>query len=391
MSKKFVSCLVAGSLLSLALTSVPALAEKLPEHLRPQELTRVPSLVHRMAVQLTNGVPVTGLSGAAGEELAFTLDVPAGARDLVVRLRGGTGDADLYVRHGAAPTVGLYDCRPFRSSSDEVCTFSSVDEGTWHVMVRGYEAFSGVELEAEYLVGPLGKEILNGVPVTGLSGGYDTNYRYYLEIPPGMAPVLLSVALYNGSGYVDLYVDHEASNIYGCSDYQYDDEGARCAVASAQPGVWYIIVEGFGTFTDMSLIASWETLPSTELINGVPVTGLSGVYGSEEFFHLQVPDNATDLRFELSGGTGDADLIVRRGARPSSSYYDCQPAVLGNEETCSFTPSYYNPDLGDLWFVLIEGYTSYSGVSLVGTYTTPLLFGDGFESGDWGAWTTSQP
>src|SRR5690606_34649272 len=50
---------------------------------------------------LANGVPVTGLSGAAGSERFFTLQVPAGASNLVFQMAGGSGDADLYVRQGS--------------------------------------------------------------------------------------------------------------------------------------------------------------------------------------------------------------------------------------------------------------------------------------------------
>ena len=34
----------------------------------------------------------------------------------------GTGDADLYVKRGAAPTTSSYDCRPYKSGSAETCT-----------------------------------------------------------------------------------------------------------------------------------------------------------------------------------------------------------------------------------------------------------------------------
>lgn len=397
MFEKVVLRLLAGALLSLALLSVPVAAEKLPEHLRSRELgvpagPATPGLAHRVAVQLTNGVPVTGLSGAAGEELFFTLEVPAGARDLAVRLRGGTGDADLYVNHGSAPTLTSYDCRPFQSNSEELCTFSAVQEGTWHVMVRGYEAFAGVELVAEYIDGPQGKELHNGVPVTDLAGGYDDELVFFIDVPAGADPLLLSVALYDGVGSVDLYVRHESSSSYTCYDYAYYGSDARCLIPSAQPGVWYIRLAGFGGFNGRTLLARWETLSGgTELVNGVPMTDLSGSYGSEQVFYLQVPDHADSVRFELSGGTGDADLVVRRGAMPTSSTADCRPGLAGNDEVCTFTPSYYSPDLEDIWFVLLEGFTSYSGVSLEGTYTTPRLFGDGFETGSWGSWAEAQP
>ena len=54
---------------------------------------------------ITNGVAKTGIGGAAGSDQLFTLDVPAGATGLKFVTSGGTGDADLYVKFGSAPTT----------------------------------------------------------------------------------------------------------------------------------------------------------------------------------------------------------------------------------------------------------------------------------------------
>jgi len=37
----------------------------------------------------------------------------------------------------------------------------------------------------------------------------------------------------------------------------------------------------------------------------------------------------------ISGGSKDADLYVRSGARPTTPSYDCQPHTSGNPETCT--------------------------------------------------------
>jgi hypothetical protein len=58
----------------------------------------------------------------------------------------GTGDADLYVRVGMAPTNALYDCRPYRTSTTETCTVTLTTPAPVHVMVQGYAATSNYEL-----------------------------------------------------------------------------------------------------------------------------------------------------------------------------------------------------------------------------------------------------
>ncbi|WP_144774596.1 proprotein convertase P-domain-containing protein, partial [Luteimonas sp. J16] len=107
---------------------------------------------------LQNGVPVTGLSGASGSTRTWTIEVPAGANNLVVKIAGGSGDADLYVRRGSPPTTTSYDCRPYLTGNNETCTFASPQSGTWYVMLRGYSAFSGVTLTASYQAGSGGTQ-----------------------------------------------------------------------------------------------------------------------------------------------------------------------------------------------------------------------------------------
>ena len=99
---------------------------------------------------LKNGVAKTGLNASQGAELRYTLVVPAGASGLSFKISGGTGDADMYVRFGTAPTTSTWDCRPYRNGNNETCTISNVKAGTYHVMLRGYSAFSNVTLLATH-------------------------------------------------------------------------------------------------------------------------------------------------------------------------------------------------------------------------------------------------
>ena len=68
-----------------------------------------------------------------------TPELPAGAYTFAMT---GTGDADLYVRRGAAPTTASWDCRPYRNDSNETCTVTLDAPAPIYVMVRGYAAAS---------------------------------------------------------------------------------------------------------------------------------------------------------------------------------------------------------------------------------------------------------
>ncbi len=100
---------------------------------------------------LTNGVPVSGISGATGSQQFWTINVPAGATNLVVNTTGGSDtDADLYVRFGSQPTTTVNDCKSETATNNESCTIATPSTGTYHVLVYGYSAYSGVTLTGSY-------------------------------------------------------------------------------------------------------------------------------------------------------------------------------------------------------------------------------------------------
>ena len=101
---------------------------------------------------LQPGVPVTGISGAAGSEQRWTMTVPSDSTTLKFVTSGGTGDADLYVKHGTAPTTSSYDCKSDGSTTAETCNLPSAIPGTWHVLVKGYSAFSGMSLTGSFVI-----------------------------------------------------------------------------------------------------------------------------------------------------------------------------------------------------------------------------------------------
>jgi PKD repeat protein len=97
---------------------------------------------------LCSGTAVTLPSVATGGVSAnYTLIVPAGKTSVVFTISGGTGDADLYVNLGSAPTTATYTCRPYTSGNAETCTVNSPTAGTYYVNVRAYAAYSGVSLK----------------------------------------------------------------------------------------------------------------------------------------------------------------------------------------------------------------------------------------------------
>jgi len=80
---------------------------------------------------------------------------------------------------------------------------------------------------------------------------------------------------------------------------------------------------------------------------------------------MVVPAGATGLQFVTAGGTGDADMYVKFGSEPTDTVYDCRPYAGGNAETCSIATAQ-----AGTYYVRLKAYSSFSGVSLTGSYTT---------------------
>ncbi|MET1255168.1 trypsin-like serine protease [Aliikangiella maris] len=103
--------------------------------------------------------------------------------------------------------------------------------------------------------------------------------------------------------------------------------------------------------------------PSQELQNGVAKTGLKASQGGEINYTFKVPAGAQNIKFDMSGGNGDADLYVKFGAQPTDSSYDCRPYKSGNNESCTGSQT------NGTYYVRIKAYSAFSNVSITASYT----------------------
>ncbi|MEO7063540.1 MAG: M4 family metallopeptidase [Dokdonella sp.] len=81
-------------------------------------------------------------------------------------------------------------------------------------------------------------------------------------------------------------------------------------------------------------------------------------------YTLAVPAGQSKLTIAIAGGTGDADLYVRRSSAPTTATYDCRPYLAGNGETCTF-----NSPTSGTYYINVRAYAAFSGVTLTATYT----------------------
>jgi len=211
--------------------------------------------------ELLNGVARTNLSSAQNGTLAFTIDVPAGATNLRIALSGGSGDADLYVRFGSAPTTTAYDCRPYLGGNAETCTVATPQAGRYHVMINAYAAFSGATLVASFTP-PAGLPECAGSDVRVLGKNCQRsnmaatvgNYAYfYVQIPAGTSQ--LRIRSSGGSGDANLYAN--AATWATTGNYQQRSinagNGETLTIANPPAGYYYVSLHAATGFSGVTI------------------------------------------------------------------------------------------------------------------------------------------
>ncbi|NTX40277.1 pre-peptidase C-terminal domain-containing protein [Myxococcus sp. CA033] len=332
----------------------------------------IPSSTEREAQALVNGTlvtgqPVTGLSAATGAELLYTLDVPANQNGVTFTMSGASGNADMYVYFGSTPTPANAQCSSTTSGSTGSCTVASrLSSGTWYVLLKATSAFSGLSLTGTY--SPLGTgtgvaKVLADNQVVKVAGAVGDWLLYTMEVPAQQSS--LEVTTSGGTGDVDLYLRHGSAPTLATYDCRSRVVGTTegCSVSYPKVGTWYLLVRGAATFSNVSLLGAAVAVP-TLISVGQPQANITGAKGGSLYFTVKVPTGQSLLKVDLAGGTGDADLYLKRASAPSTATYACVSRGGTNTESCSVT----NPQAGT-YHILLYGYSAFSGATLLVTTT----------------------
>ncbi|RJS21882.1 peptidase M4 [Corallococcus sp. H22C18031201] len=206
-------------------------------------------------VALANGVGVRQLYGALGSSTAvYAITLPAGASNLVVSASGGTGDADLYLRFGAAPTSTLYDCRPYLTGTAESCVYATPAVGTYYVILRGRDAFAGVTLRASF-TRPDGSTVLWVPDLAGATGSLQT--WSYSAVAGQSVTFSLSPGPSGATGDADLYVRFggpASPTLYDCRSSNKDNLEQCGPLTHATAGTYSVLVHGYSAFTGVDAL-----------------------------------------------------------------------------------------------------------------------------------------
>ena len=209
--------------------------------------------------------------------------------------------------------------------------------------------------------------LTSGTPVTGLADATGGQKFWKLDVPAGQTQ--LTFAISGGSGDADLYVQigtKPTTSAYACRPFKTGNT-ETCTFTPPSAGTYWVMLKATAAYSGVKLTGTYAatggggTGGDPYLQNGVAVSSISGAAGTAKYWRITTPASKT-LSVKISGGTGDADLYTRFGSRPTTSTYNCRPYLTGNNETCTIATQ-----AGD-YYVMVRGYTAFSGVTLIASY-----------------------
>lgn len=321
---------------------------------RSYKVTRNAALTGQQANQLLGAgktlasVDKAGTVAAKAWAQVHNLAVLPG-QTLRVRMTG-TGDADLYVRFNAQPTATTYACRPYLEGTDELCeVVVPADAKTAYIAVNGYAASSSYKVTTTQIDVAPAKYAFNAAAVS------------LRQVQMELSWIGESDAATDGNlaATIDKYTKKDVYDYVLELDAAGKIVGGEWIGASKQNHpdfLWLPVKKNPGTVAGVISYADVKKLLG--LANGAPapvvapLTQDAGTLAADAWKHYgPFTVDAAGLKAVLAISKGDADLYVRKDAKPTATAYDCRPYEDGlTGESCSVGAG--------TWYVALHGYAA---------------------------------
>ena len=298
------------------------------------------------------GAPQEALRGQAvyGE-----LEVSEATKSLSFSIANGeyaSGDADIYVRHGATPTMQEYDCRPWKTGSNETCTIDNPQAGVYYIMVYAYNSYTDViptysciDCQITYpQCEPDTNRTTADIALQGdhtLSTGLVYQDKLKLTNVSNIGYQLStcgsqfgSVTLSGNRRPLDFQYTHFEEDI----EYLLEQVEGRSADID---NIQFILDTGREVVRKTFQIqlpssvedtcAAGEAEQNSGLLtnNDAVCVGTS----SAPSFYFLVPEGIQEIIISTAHGTGNADLYYRAETWANTTEYDLKSTLAGNKET----------------------------------------------------------
>lgn len=304
--------------------------------------------------ELLHNLPAAGsLANEAGAACHFRFTPPLTEDSVRVSMAPPPtgGDFDLYVRKGAPPSTSTYDCRPFLSgNATETCTLAN-DGTPVYAMVRRFSGLGAFTITAAGFspcsLGNGDTTLLPDAAATGALTGDLGAACFFRFVPDALAGDVAQVDLTPPAGSdFDLYLkkgSRPSTSVFDCKASTLGDAAERCGLEVTDATPVFAMVSRVGGSGDFAVTATTVASCSLGLgdhaLGEATTTGASllSFSGAKCFFVYDAQASRGDsMRFTMAPPAGsNFDVYARRGARPSTTTYDCRPFLGGSStETC---------------------------------------------------------
>jgi hypothetical protein len=271
------------------------------------------------------------------EQKAGEYTAPSAA-EYTVKL-SGTGDADLYIKKGSAPTKDSYDCRPYGGTADEECkvTLAAGEKVYW--MVLGYGDTSKVQLGiglpgvGEYTYNTAAKRFFH----------VEMDFSFVVESRPAKTSHVDSFKQYlHYKHYSYILETDDGGKILG-------GEWVGASMKDHPDFVWWSNgtprssqANGLITYEEVKKLneeAAEKDIPppaGTEVVMLENRTITSSGAWKSAYASLPIEEGVKKVTFTMTDSGGDPELYVKADSNPTVNYYICKAATTGTKtETCS--------------------------------------------------------
>ncbi|KGJ87745.1 collagenase [Colwellia psychrerythraea] len=301
------------------------------------------------SLEIVNGGSKSGLSASTNQTTdSYFINVPVGATNLVVNISGGSGDADLFIKQGTAPSSSSYDCRPYQSGNSETCTVSSPTAGLWYMNVNAYSAFANVTLTASF---DEGQGTPNVAPVVHINGPYTAD--------EGVSVSFSSAGSYDSDGSIATYnwnfgdgtssSSANPSHIYSSANnytvtLSITDNQGLTETATTMADISATTIPG-GNVPDMCAIQGSQS-------SGQVADGEAICLGNVSTSWLSVADVSghSSIAITTGNGTGNLNIEFSNTGWPNGSNHNGTSYNAGNSECIYLT------NLSEYWgYIKVTG------------------------------------
>ncbi|NRD74388.1 S8 family serine peptidase [Shewanella sp. VB17] len=221
--------------------------------------------------------------------------------------------------------------------------------------------------------------LVNGIAKTSLAGTNDRALYFSIDVPIGASN--LTFTMTGGTGDADMYVQYGSTpttNSYNCRSWE-SGNSESCAISQSQTGTYYVMIQSYSTFNDVSLLANYTEANPHDNPDG-------DTYTSN--IHYPIPDDdSAGISSTISvTRTGDSGNLIAKLAISHDFIGDLHVEVHSPDGTISLL----HDNTGGIGNNLNQSYPlDMTGVESAGLWTLKVVDSVRNDIGTINAWTLS--